>query len=211
MSIEYDLGLEAARFCAGAPWPDVIPTNDSLKQLPLLSQFFDVEREAQLIDSSENTEFLVGTLGTILASLLPMGFKQFLSQGVIRKRNRRAQLRLQAIAKMSESLSQKFVPTVVPVLEKAITKEASKVKGEIKKAGGSKDITLVIESRLAKLTQVKDTGFFDMTEIDPSSVAWRDRMTVAKQNEHAQHLARITKNETHSRSVLDEMIVTGQS
>ena len=112
---------------------------------------------------------------------------------------------------MSVSLPKKFDPQVVPILEKAIMKEASKVKSQIKKAAGGRDTTLVIQSRLAELTQINDTDIFDMTDIDLSSMAWSDPMTLEKQNEYTHHMTNINRDESHSRSILVEMVVKGQT
>ena len=234
------------RFCTKAPWPDVISTKDSLKQLPLLSQFFDVQPVAQLIDSSEGTEFIVQTLGTVLASLLPIGFSQFVGQTVIREGSRRAQLRLQVIAKINESLSNRFSPDVVQLLQEAIRKEASKIKKQIKQAGSDKnitpilpskpkkvspgqllairkeaskikkqikqahsDITHILLSRLAIFVGMDDISSFDMVEINPFSISWSDTKTNAKKTKHEKHLAKIAENETHSRSLLENVVIAG--
>ena len=198
------------RFTSKAPCIDVIPKQHSLKQLPLLNQFFDIEPAAELIRSTERTQFLVRTLGTITSALQPIGFSQFFNQSVIRMGNRRARLQPQVTAKMDEALSSKFSPDVVANLKAEIAKNAASTTKEAKQASGTKSVISVCLFRLAKLTAVDGATFFDLISINSSSESWTAATHNAKITEHNQHIGKLQNHEAHSRSVLNEMVTPAQ-
>ncbi|KAH0564731.1 hypothetical protein GP486_001878 [Trichoglossum hirsutum] len=207
LSIESDLGVEVSRFCAKAPWPDKIPTSSSLTQLPLLKQFLNPSSgSTPTLNSLDNTDFLITTLGTLLGALLPIGLGQWFSHKVIRVGNRKAKLWPQVVSHIKGSLSQRFTPEIASQIEKAAVQAAANIKTEIKQAKGPKDLTPVIRARLAMLTQINGADSCDLTGLSLWSESWPKGVIQAKWNEHAQFLARRDKDEEHSRRLLREMV-----
>jgi hypothetical protein len=198
-----------SRFSNKAPWPDVIPKQHGLNQLPLLTQFLDVEQPANgPMNSSEGTRCLVQTLGTITASILPIGFSQFFGQKVIRIGNRRARLQPRVSSTIDKALSLKFNPDVVRFLQAEIAKEAVSVKNEAKRFA-SKNTVAVSLSRMATLTKCPGANFVDLAaDINPLSESWSVAVHNSKETEHNLFLNKVQTDEAHSRGVLDEMVTS---
>jgi hypothetical protein len=197
------------RFTSKAPWPDVIPKQHALKQLPLLTQLFDIEPPANgPLTSSEGTRCLVQTLGVITASILPIRLSQFFGQKVIRIWNRRARLQPQVSSTMENALSRKFSPDVARFLQTEIAKEASNVINLAKRSATKNTMTVSL-SRLAALTERPGAGFMDLAaDINLSSEFWSIAIYNAKVTEHNQFLNKVQTDEGHSRRVLSEMVTS---
>ena len=130
--------------------------------LPELSSFLAVyPGSGPLSDFPERLLFLIETLGTILAGLRPVGFKQFVSQRVIRFGNRHCQLRRQVAANVDEVLRNLFAPAVAKV-KKDIKKEVARAAVVVE--GRTKTINTVrfTVTKMAELASLPQFTFLDL-------------------------------------------------
>jgi hypothetical protein len=211
LSIEYELCQQILRFCEDAPWPDVIPAKDSLTRLPELSDFLAVKPSSGGQPPSFPEGLFVETLGSVLASLLPLGFGQFVSQRVVRIGSRRGQLYRWVAAKVDEGLRSRFAPAVVKKLKKDIKKEAAKVKkAAVEVAAGR---TKVVEParitvmKLARLAGLPGFRYIDMGLGVARSPSINSPAEISlRRQRYDQVMEKIVSDEALSTAALVEMI-----
>ena len=190
----------------------MIPTKDSLIHLPELSSFLAVNPgSGPLSDFPERLLFLVETLGTILAGLRPVGFKQFVSQRVIRIGNRRAQLHRQVAANVDEALRNLFAPAVAKKLKKDIKKEVTRVKKAAVVVEGRTKTIHTARFTLTKMAQLAGLPQFTLldlgTEVQTTPISL---CTAANLNRRRQRytllMEKVVRDKTQSNAALQEMI-----
>lgn len=206
MSIDYDLGREIGRYTKNAPYFDSIPREHSLRQLPLLTKFFDIDPPSEIVRSLQRIQFIVQTLGIIQGSLLPFGFAEGFRRIFTPCVDRKGRLKTQVDTKIDEFLLQRFTPEVVANLKTESTSNGKATKQAMKGIQGTTNTTSVTLDRVSKLVGIDNTKFDDLTEINPSSVAWTQPVADGKIADHGQHLHTIQRQEVGSKNMLLEMV-----
>jgi hypothetical protein len=191
----------------------VIPAEDSLTHLPELSLFLAVKpgSGSPLSNFPERLFFLIETLGTILAGLRPVGFRQFVSQHVIRIGSRRGQLHRQVAAMVNEALRSRFAPAVAKQLKKDIKKEVDRVKrAAVVVQGRTKTIntTRVTLTKTAQLAGLPELAFLDLgvgVPPAPTSLCTSADLSGRRQR-YIQFMEKVAVDEALSWDALQEMI-----
>ena len=204
----YELEVEISQFSANAPWPDVIPASECLKQLSKLDFFLSLAANPTRISDTApiDLDLLVETLGAIVAGVLPIGCSQWMGQKMVRLGNRRTHLRNLALAKIDAALKAVFDDAVVKQLKPRITKEAAAAKKALKPAGGT--ILRVVLSKIQAFTgeNFSTVPFSDASLASPGSQTWGEADPDARVSAHMQLMARITGDEQYSEAMLREMV-----
>jgi hypothetical protein len=195
-----------ARYTSTSSWPDVIPKEVSLSQLPLLNALLSISPPTEMIRSSERTEYIVQTLGLIMGSLLPIGFSQFFSQTLFPCGSRKAALKPQVSSLIDGFISRRFAPDVVAHLKSQVQINAKEAKKAIKGLGGDKDTLGVCLMRFSTLVGINNATFLDLTNGMPSNVAWSRQTADAKVGEWTRHSQVVGQCESHSVTVLRDMV-----
>jgi hypothetical protein len=208
LSIMYELELEIAQFSSSAPWPDVIPTADILKQLEKVDYLFSLIPNASKIEgtAASDLDFLVETLGVLVAGVVPISISQWMGQKVIRLGNRRTHLRTQVLAKLETGLKAVFDEAEVKKLKGRIMKECATTKKALKSAGGT--ILKVVLSKIAAYSEedFSTLPFHDSSLVSAKSEVWADADVDGRINAHGQVVARIADDERYSEAMLRDMV-----
>ncbi|CUS12727.1 unnamed protein product [Tuber aestivum] len=208
LSIMYELELEIAQFSASAPWPDVIATDDILKQLQKVDYLFSLVPNAPKIEgtSASDLDFLVETLGVLVAGVVPIGVTQWMGQKVIRLGNRRTHLRTQVLAKLETGLKAVFGDVESRKLMGRIMKECAATKKALKPAGGT--ILKVVLTKIASYSEedFSTLPFYDSGLASAKSEVWAEGDVEGRINAHGQVMVRIADDERYSESMLRDMV-----
>jgi hypothetical protein len=84
--------------------------------------------------------------------------------------SRKRKLYKQVNVSLRQLLAKRCDTVTAASLHKSIVVESQKVKKEIKKCGGNKDLSLVTYNKQTQLTQI-DAGFIALAGLNPASVA----------------------------------------
>ncbi|OCT46898.1 hypothetical protein CLCR_02237 [Cladophialophora carrionii] len=171
LSIEHDLVHEFSLFNSKVPWPDVLPGPESIRQLPLLTQFFTISaaQNAQL-SSTEGTNALAQLLATLLASLAPTSFGQLVTQTILfGAGSRKAKLRPQLNTRIGQVLDTSFTPDAATQLRQNIDAHEKVVKASLKAAGSTrKGLHDIMQRRMGEFVgDGSSTAYFDLPQHNP--------------------------------------------
>lgn len=164
---------EFSLFNAKVPWPDILPGPDSIKQLPLLSQFFTIsalQGDAQLNPSTEGTNSLAQILAILLASLVPTSFGQLVTQTLLfGAGSRKAKLRPQLNTHISEVLSARFTSEASAQLRRTVDAQATALKAVLKAAGSTrKGLQDMMHKRIGEfVADGSKATYFDLPQFIP--------------------------------------------
>jgi hypothetical protein len=164
-----------------------------------------MEPPSDMIRSTERTQFIGQTLAVILCSLLPISGGESFRQIFMSFGDRKSRLRPQVVAKMDGFLAGRCAPEVVTYLKAEAVQNSKVMKKQIKAIQGATDTTSVSFMNLSTLTSIQQATFFDVTDINPTSVAWLRPVADGKAGEYNNHSMTMRNHEAHSKGVLDEM------
>jgi hypothetical protein len=131
-----------------------------------LTTFFNTPQGSGQLQTVPEQDVLVMALGTILGSLIRIGFGQWFNTLWSSKKK----LKVQVDKELSEALARVFAPAVATTIHKAVQAQAGLVKKEIKAAGKERNLSLLVFQRLVKLTEV-NAGFSDLVAINSDSTS----------------------------------------
>lgn len=161
LAIETRIGTEINWFLGGDA-----PSKDSLLQLPNLTTFLNMPQGSGQLATVPEHDTLVMALGTILGSLIRIGFGQWFNTLWSSKKK----LKIQVSKDINEALTRVCAPATAASIHKAVQAQAKLVKKEIKAAGKERNLSLLVFQRLVKLTQI-NTGFMDLVAVNPESTS----------------------------------------
>jgi hypothetical protein len=179
-----------------------------LDQLPFLRHFLESipsgsdPQNDPLARSLEESELIVGLLGTLTAALRPIGLGEFLTQKILRL-GQISRVCSQATKKLRSAIPVIAAPNGVKSFQKAVSKAADRAAKEV---NSPKDITRVIGRHLSTLTQMSEPGFIDLAQLDTGSISLPLARLKDHRAQHARHNARRTNDEMHSKAMLEEMV-----
>ncbi|KAF2493298.1 hypothetical protein BU16DRAFT_563461 [Lophium mytilinum] len=208
MSIESKISTEITRYCDKPSWPSPISATEVLAHLPHLSQLFSTTPLSTLLSSTDRSEFLVSTLGTISGALQPIGFSQGWNN-IFGIKIRKKQVRSQATQSMNLALSRVFAPAALSAIQKSIQAAAKRTKQAIKKSKQpDNSLNLVLRSKFDAFTNTTGAVPDDLTEGTPAnytlSKGWSRDELLAHRQTHAGRLNKIVADAAHSKSVIAE-------
>lgn len=171
LSVEHDLVHEFSLFNSKVPWPDILPGPESIKQLPLLRQFFAISaaQSAQL-SSTDGTGALAQLLSTLSAALAPVSFGQFITHTLLfGAGSRKARLRPQLETEITSVLDGCFTPDAGKQVRESIDAQAAVVKAGLKAAGSTrKGLQDLMQKRIGAFVEDgSSTAYFDLPHQHP--------------------------------------------
>ncbi|KAH7137305.1 hypothetical protein B0J13DRAFT_639656 [Dactylonectria estremocensis] len=197
LSLQYDIASEIYRFCATRPrFPDPLSNSEKLAQLLLFSEFFTM---ASIVASGKVTDvkqaqLLTQTLGAVHAMSNSLSGWQSVKESFRYFGNRKGRL----TAKLNKTIQSCIAATcsrdVVVAIKEHVEQQSEKVKDIIVGAEetiGHKNFEGVLRHELAKVVDIDETGFHDLTNENPLSIALcgtslklhRDQSHVHRQNQ----------------------------
>ena len=203
---------EFSVFNTKVPYPDVLPGPESLQQLPLLRQFFQVCSSTNVrISSTEGTNNFSQLIGMLEAALEPMGFGQFLAHYMLfGLGSRKCKLRPQLNKTLKSILDAKFSPEAAGQVQASVKTHANMIKAELKSAGSTrKGLEDRMQKRLQACVNSTETSYFDFPQLSPMT---RNTQLLpkgaprAKIEEWEQFTAKISDDWAYAQALRNEMV-----
>jgi hypothetical protein len=143
-------------------------------------------RQAQVTDIAKS-QLLISTLGAIHAISNPIGFWQGVKGAFAFMGNRKGQLTPKLNEHIFTAIMASCSPEVVVTVKDHMGQRSKQVKAGIKAAGGPKNFDNFGAQGLAAFAGVKSVAMFDLTSLNPLSVAMNASTLQGYQNDYSLH------------------------
>jgi hypothetical protein len=172
ISLQFEISSEIYRFAATKPrFPDPLNVSEKLAQLPLFTQFLAMAPKKAQVDDIAKAQLLVSTLGAIRAISNPIGFWQTIKGTFAFLGNRKGQLTPTVNKQIYAAITSSCSENVATTVKEHILQRSKQVKTGIQAMKGHKSFTAFGTRELTAFANVQLVTMFDLTELQPVSVA----------------------------------------
>ena len=209
MSLQYDLTNEIYLFTGTKPrFPDPIPTVEKISQMPLTSLFFShAPSQAQVTDIAQ-AQLLVSALGAVHAVANPLSFWQSMKSAFAFCGNRKGQLTSKLNERVFLAIANTCSPDVAATVKEHVLQRSGQVKTGIQaqRAGGPKSFEKFGHSELTAFTSMSAIEVYDLTALQPVSIAMNLTTLDGHQNAFHVHRQATETLTTHAKMQINDMV-----
>lgn len=180
--------------------------SETLGHLPLFTQFFSKPPKKAQVDDIAKAQFLVTTLGVIHATSNPIGPWQTLKDAFAFPGNRKGQLTSTVNKQINAVITGSCSANVAGTVKEHVLQRSKQVKVGIKAIKGHKSFTTFGMQELAAFIHVQAVDRFDLTELQPVSVALNSAALQSSQEGYRVHRQSMMQMEKASKKMLVDMV-----
>jgi len=210
MSLQFDLCNEIYCFTGTKPrFPDPIPTDEKLSQMPLTSLFFSLAPKAAQVADTEHAQLLASTLGAVHALANPLSFWQSIKSTFAFCGNRKGQLTSKLNEQIMLAMERSCTsPAVAAAVKAEVVKRSQQVKQGIKtgKGSGAKNFNRFGQAELASLVSVSGVEMYDLAALSPVSKAFKTHQLDQHRGQYNLHRQKTEDMVRHAKGIIEEVV-----